>query len=101
MHSHPVLHWTWRVAVVLVGGPILLAGIVMCVTPGPGIGGIVLGLAVLATEFAWAGKPLRLARRWGHYAKENAVQAQHRHQARKEVRRARKEGSRARSSSLR
>lgn len=88
-------------AVVLVGGPILLAGIVMCVTPGPGVGGIALGLAVLATEFSWARRPLRLARRWAHYAKENAVQAQHRHQTRKEIRRARKEGARARSSSLR
>lgn len=38
----------------VVGGVLVVAGIVMLVTPGPGIVTIVLGLAVLAREFAWA-----------------------------------------------
>lgn len=38
----------------LVGGLIVLAGIVMLVTPGPGIVAILIGLGILATEFASA-----------------------------------------------
>ncbi|MGI5121129.1 PGPGW domain-containing protein [Marinactinospora thermotolerans] len=83
MHSHPVLHWAWRTLVVLVGGLILLAGIVMCLTPGPGAAGIILGLAILATEFAWARGLLRRARVWAHRAKETAIETQRRRRARK------------------
>ncbi|GAA3748327.1 uncharacterized protein (TIGR02611 family) [Spinactinospora alkalitolerans] len=83
MHSHPVLHWTWRTAVAVVGGFTLLAGIIMCVTPGPGIGGIILGLVILSTEFAWARGLLRRARRYAHNAKETAVRTRRRRRARK------------------
>lgn len=44
----------WRVLVAVVGGALLAAGLAMMVLPGPGIVVIALGLAVLATEFAWA-----------------------------------------------
>jgi uncharacterized protein (TIGR02611 family) len=44
----------WRIAVLVVGGVVLLAGLVMMVTPGPGILLIAAGLGILATEFAWA-----------------------------------------------
>ena len=37
-----------------VGFVVLLAGVVMLVTPGPGIPVIILGLGMLALEFAWA-----------------------------------------------
>ncbi|MUL41050.1 hypothetical protein FZ103_07590 [Streptomonospora sp. PA3] len=73
MHSHPVLSWTWRTVVATVGLVILLAGVVMCITPGPGAAGIILGLAILATEFAWARGVLRFARAWAHRAKERAL----------------------------
>lgn len=43
-----------RIAVTVVGFIVLLAGLVMMVTPGPGILGIIAGLAILATEYAWA-----------------------------------------------
>jgi tellurite resistance protein TerC len=43
-----------RVAIGIVGGTVLVLGIVMMVTPGPGIAGIVAGLGILAIEFAWA-----------------------------------------------
>jgi uncharacterized protein (TIGR02611 family) len=44
----------WRLAILVVGGVLVLAGAVMIVTPGPGILLIAAGLGVLATEFAWA-----------------------------------------------
>ena len=43
-----------RVAVAVVGGVLVAAGLAMMVLPGPGILVIALGFAVLATEFAWA-----------------------------------------------
>jgi uncharacterized protein (TIGR02611 family) len=43
-----------RVAVLVIGGALLAGGVAMLVTPGPGLLLIIAGLAVLATEFAWA-----------------------------------------------
>lgn len=43
-----------RVAVLVVGGVLVLGGIAMLVLPGPGLLVVIAGLAVLATEFAWA-----------------------------------------------
>lgn len=45
---------TKRVVKVAIGFALLLAGLVMLVIPGPGLVTIVLGLALLATEFVWA-----------------------------------------------
>jgi uncharacterized protein (TIGR02611 family) len=47
-----------RLGFALVGFVVLLAGIVMLVTPGPGIAVIILGLTILALEFAWAERSL-------------------------------------------
>ena len=44
----------YRAAFAVAGFVVLAAGIVMLVTPGPGIPVIVLGLGMLALEFAWA-----------------------------------------------
>jgi uncharacterized protein (TIGR02611 family) len=44
----------WRVLVTALGGVIVIAGAAMLVLPGPGWAVIFLGLAVLATEYAWA-----------------------------------------------
>jgi uncharacterized protein (TIGR02611 family) len=44
----------WRIGVTLLGVAIVLAGVAMLVFPGPGWAAIFLGLAVLATEYAWA-----------------------------------------------
>jgi hypothetical protein len=44
----------------------------MMVTPGPGIVGIVLGLAILATEYAWAERWLAKAREKAHEARLKA-----------------------------
>ncbi|MBA2409433.1 MAG: PGPGW domain-containing protein [Gammaproteobacteria bacterium] len=43
-----------RIAVLIVGGVVLLAGVVMLVTPGPGLVGIAVGLGILSIEFDWA-----------------------------------------------
>ncbi len=43
-----------RVVVAVIGGTIVLVGAVMVLLPGPAIIVIPAGLAVLATEFAWA-----------------------------------------------
>ncbi|HZD74654.1 MAG TPA: PGPGW domain-containing protein [Actinomycetota bacterium] len=53
----------WRVVVLVVGLVLIAAGLVMLVTPGPGLAAIVAGLALLSTEFAWAKRLLHWFRR--------------------------------------
>ena len=43
-----------RIAIGIVGGTVLVMGVIMMVTPGPGIAGILVGLGILGIEFAWA-----------------------------------------------
>jgi tellurite resistance protein TerC len=43
-----------RIVIGVIGGTVVLAGIVMLVTPGPALLVIPLGLTILAAEFAWA-----------------------------------------------
>lgn len=43
-----------RIVIGVIGGTVVLAGVVMLVTPGPGLLVIPLGLTILALEFAWA-----------------------------------------------
>ncbi|MBB3677453.1 PGPGW domain-containing protein [Modestobacter versicolor] len=49
------------VAIAVLGGLLTLAGIGLLVLPGPGFIVIFAGLAVLATRFSWAKKPLDYA----------------------------------------
>ncbi len=56
------LRLAWRAGVLFVGSLLLVAGIIMIVTPGPAIVFIPLGLGVLATEFQWARNLLSQAR---------------------------------------
>ena len=57
-----VLRWLTRnakrIAVLVAGLAVLLSGAAMLVLPGPGIIVVILGLAILATEFAWAERAL-------------------------------------------
>ena len=57
-----IIHWctrnALRIAVLLTGLAVLFAGLAMLVLPGPGILVVLLGLAILATEFAWAERML-------------------------------------------
>jgi len=43
-----------QIVIGVIGGTILLGGIIMLITPGPGLVIILLGLAILAVEFTWA-----------------------------------------------
>jgi uncharacterized protein (TIGR02611 family) len=62
-----------RIAVTVVGFVVLLAGVVMMVTPGPGIVVILIGLAILATEWAWAERALDRAKQAGSGAVRTAT----------------------------
>jgi uncharacterized protein (TIGR02611 family) len=48
-----------RLVLIVVGFTVILFGIIMLVTPGPGIAAIAGGVAILATEFVWAKKLLK------------------------------------------
>ena len=52
-----------RVIVSMVGATVLLIGIALLVLPGPAVVVISIGLAILATEYAWARRWLRKVRR--------------------------------------
>lgn len=62
-----------RSIVTVVGLLILLGGIALMVLPGPGILLVVVGLAVLATEYAWARDLLGTAKEKAVKAQEEAV----------------------------
>src|ERR1700745_3427886 len=52
-----------RVIVSVVGATVLLIGVALLVLPGPAIVVIPVGLAILATEYAWARRWLKKVRR--------------------------------------
>ena len=60
------MHLTYRtarrIAILAVGSTVVLVGVVMLVTPGPGLVVIPVGLAILSVEFAWARLWLRKVR---------------------------------------
>jgi UPF0716 family protein affecting phage T7 exclusion len=61
-----------RVVVAVVGGVVVLAGLIMCVLPGPGLLTVAAGLAILATEFEWARRMLHRVRRTARATYERA-----------------------------
>ena len=61
-----------RIAVIVVGSVVLLAGAAMLVLPGPGFLVVAAGLAILATEFDWAERWMLRARRRAEAAAESA-----------------------------
>jgi uncharacterized protein (TIGR02611 family) len=54
-----------RVFLVIAGFTLLLAGVIMLITPGPGIAAILLGLGLLAAEFVWARRLIDRIKREG------------------------------------
>ena len=48
-----------KIVVGVIGGTIVLIGILLLLTPGPGTVVIPIGLLILASEFAWARYALR------------------------------------------
>lgn len=73
---------TWRVTVSVAGFALLVAGAIMMVTPGPGLLVIIAGLAVLATQYAWAERALDAARTRAGQARDAAVRKARRESAR-------------------
>ncbi|MBO0829612.1 MAG: TIGR02611 family protein [Streptosporangiales bacterium] len=73
IRHHAVLNTTWRIAVFVVGVAVILGGLIMLVTPGPGWLAVIAGFGLLATEFGWARRALHKARDAGQAAKEKAL----------------------------
>ncbi|WP_328297680.1 TIGR02611 family protein [Streptomyces sp. NBC_00435] len=67
------LHLSWQVGVFVVGLAVIGAGIAMLVLPGPGWVAIFAGLAIWATEFAWAHLALRWTKRKVSEAAQKAL----------------------------
>jgi tellurite resistance protein TerC len=57
-----MLRYAKRVITAIIGTTVLLFGIALLVLPGPAFIVIPVGLAILATEFAWARRSLRIIR---------------------------------------
>jgi tellurite resistance protein TerC len=51
-----------KLIIALLGGTVLLIGVALIVLPGPAFLVIPIGLAILATEFAWAQRAVNRAR---------------------------------------
>jgi uncharacterized protein (TIGR02611 family) len=68
LHRNPITGLITKVVVTALGVVVIGAGLVMMVTPGPGIVGILVGLGILATEWHWA-------ERWMHAMKARAQAA--------------------------
>lgn len=54
VRAHPAGRRAYRLAVAVVGTVVVVVGLVLIPAPGPGWVIVFAGLAVLATEFAWA-----------------------------------------------
>lgn len=66
LHANRVTGAATKIVVTIVGVAVVLVGVVLSGPgiPGPGLVVIVAGLALLATEWAWAEKLLLRARAW-------------------------------------
>ena len=60
---HKSLDLTYRVVVAVIGTAVVVGGVALIPLPGPGWLIVFGGLAILATEFEWAGRLLDFARR--------------------------------------
>jgi uncharacterized protein (TIGR02611 family) len=63
--SSESLHQAKRLVKIVVGFTMLLFGVIMLVTPGPGVPIIIFGLALLAAEFVWAKRLLNRLKEQG------------------------------------
>lgn len=62
LRDRPTADFTYRVVVGVVGLAVLGVGLVAIPYPGPGWAIVFVGLAILATEFAWAHRLLKYTR---------------------------------------
>ena len=70
--STPAGKLAWRLMIAFFGGIVTALGILFIVTPGPGIAVLIVGLAILATEFAWAKRAMEKAKETATSATERA-----------------------------
>lgn len=70
--STPAGKLVWRLVVGFFGGLITFIGLLFIITPGPGIAVLIVGLAILASEFAWAKRAVEKAREAATTASEHA-----------------------------
>lgn len=74
---NPVLALAYRVAVGVVGALVVVVGVALLALPGPGWVIIFGGLAILASEFAWARRLLDYSRArvrsWTHWLARQPV----------------------------
>ena len=68
LHRNPITGLATKIVITIIGLAVVGAGLVMMVTPGPGIVGILVGLGILSTEWHWA-------ERWMHAMKDKAQAA--------------------------
>jgi len=68
-----LLHQSFRLSVATVGFAVMALGVVMLVTPGPGLLVIIAGLAILAHEFTWAQRALEQAKARAARARDAAT----------------------------
>ena len=64
-----------KLIILIVGGTVVLVGVAMLVLPGPAFVVIPAGIAILATEFAWARRLLRQVKARIRLAARKARQA--------------------------
>jgi uncharacterized protein (TIGR02611 family) len=62
-----------RIAVTMIGVLVVLAGLVLLVLPGPGWVLIFVGLSILGSEYVWAQRLLRLAKKQANNAKDTLL----------------------------
>lgn len=62
LHRNPITGLITKIVVTTIGSLVVLAGIIMLVTPGPGLVGIAVGLGILSTEWKWAERWVNSAR---------------------------------------
>jgi uncharacterized protein (TIGR02611 family) len=69
----------WRIGITVVGIAVILVGVLLLPLPGPGWLIIFAGLGLLATEYSWASRLLREARRlvgdWTRWAARQGLAA--------------------------
>jgi uncharacterized protein (TIGR02611 family) len=62
-----------RIAVSAAGLILVAAGLALLVLPGPGLLLVILGFAILATEYVWAQRMLNFAKRKAEQAKNKVL----------------------------
>ncbi len=64
VRARPGWNLVWRIGIGVIGTAVLVLGLIAIPYPGPGWLIVFAGLGILATEFTWAGRLLRFARRY-------------------------------------